>query len=153
MCGHWAARFPPEEEGRAVWWAGWMVRGCLERDEGRQGNVQGISAPCLGMHGSWTETASLGIERPARGRLYSILERRKRCLRGGEAAFQHWRKFSHPEPRQGEAEGRQGERVGEEAEMHLNNPGKTPPALLHTAEMQRGQRLPAARVWGTVSKS
>lgn len=85
-----------------VQWAGWTVQGCLERDEGRRGDVQGISAPCLGMHGSWTEMASLGIERPARGWLYSVLERRKCCLRGGEDAFQRWRKFSRPEPGRGE---------------------------------------------------
>ena len=103
---------PPEEEGRVVRWAGRTVQGCLERDEGRQGDAQGISVPHLGMRGSWTETGSLGAERPARGWLYSTLERRKRCLRGGEAAFQRWRKFSRPEARRGErlreGEGRRG---------------------------------------------
>lgn len=85
-----------------VRWAGWLVQGCLERDEGRRGDPQSISALCLGTRGSWTGMTSRETERSARSRLYSALERRKRRLHGGEAAFQPWQKFSCIKPRRGE---------------------------------------------------
>lgn len=95
------------------------------------------------------------LKRPARGRLYSARERRKRRLRGGEAAFPALANVQISQAQAGrEAEGRRGEKVGEEAEIHLNNPEKKPPHLSCVLQRGSGAKVsPAPGVWGTESKS
>lgn len=83
--------FPGKEEKAICGTA----QGHLERDEVCEAASR--TPPCLaqaGMQEAWTESVSLGLEQPAHGRPYSASESRKRCLRGGEASFQPWQKFS-----------------------------------------------------------
>lgn len=123
-------------------WQGCPLQGFLELDE-VQGGSTGAS-----WHHTWVLDRKGHVGNGASSSwLYSALERQKRHTRGGEAAFQCWWKFSHPEPRLREGEGRLRERRRRCTRVTLE---KSPSSPAAAQRGQLAQTLPAPWARGMV---